>query len=82
MKEKTFCFTGHRNLRKYSEEKIKKVLETKIKELIDKGIVNFECGGALRFYTIAALTVKKMKEQYPQVKLILILPCENQTSRW
>ena len=82
MKDKTCCFTGHRNLKQYSEEKIKKALETKIKELINKGIVNFECGGALGFDTVAALTVLKMKEQYSQIKLILILPCENQTTKW
>ena len=34
------------------------------------------------FDTIAALTVLELKEEYPQIKLILVLPCENQTFGW
>ena len=35
--------------------------------------------GALGFDTIAAQAVLSVKETYPEVKLILVLPCENQT---
>ena len=34
------------------------------------------------FDTIAALCVLELKEQYPHIKLELILPCRNQSQRW
>ena len=39
-------------------------------------------GGALGFDTLAAQTVLEMKKEYPQLRLILVLPCENQTRGW
>ena len=82
MKEQTCCFTGHRNLKKYDMREIKKVLEESIEELIKIGVVNFEAGGALGFDTLAALTVLRMREKYPHIKLILVLPCKDQTYNW
>ena len=38
--------------------------------------------GALGFDTLAALAVLELKQQYPQIKLILVLPCRNQTREW
>lgn len=34
------------------------------------------------FDTIAAQAVLSVKETHPEVKLILVLPCENQTKYW
>lgn len=34
------------------------------------------------FDTLAAQTVLKLKETYPQIKLILVLPCLTQTRGW
>ena len=34
------------------------------------------------FDTIAAQTVLNLKENYPQIKLILVLPCLTQTRGW
>lgn len=47
--------------------------------LISKGFKYFGTGGALGFDTIAAQAVLSVKETHPEVKLILVLPCENQT---
>lgn len=82
MNNVTCCFTGHRNISKYNLEKLKVELENAIEELISYGVVNFEAGGALGFDTIAALTVLKVKEKIPQIKLILVLPCINQADKW
>ena len=82
MNEMTCCFTGHRNLKKYSLGKLKIELENAIEKLISDGVVNFEAGGALGFDTIAALTVLKMEKKFQQIKLILILPCRNQAYKW
>ena len=34
------------------------------------------------FDTLAAQCVLYLKKQYPQIKLILVLPCESQTRNW
>lgn len=82
MNKVTCCFTGHRNLRKYNIEGIKTELENKVEELIKNGVVDFETGGALGFDTIAALAVLKMRNKYPNIRLILVLPCKSQTLNW
>ena len=81
MKNKTVCFTGHRNItddRKSIEESLKNTLI----DLIEKGYCYFGAGGALGFDSVAAITVLKLKERYPHIKLILVLPCRNQTRGW
>lgn len=81
-KNETCCFTGHRKLPKEQYAEIEKVLEKRIIELIKKGVRYFGAGGALGFDTMAALTVLKLKERYSHIKLILVLPCKNQTEKW
>ena len=82
MKEKTCCFTGHRMIPKEDIPLIKERLRETVIELINDGIVYYGAGGAWGFDTLAAQTILDMKEEYPQIKLILVLPCKNQTARW
>lgn len=42
----------------------------------------FGAGGALGFDTLAAETVLRLKGEYPDVRLILVLPCRDQTRGW
>ena len=53
-----------------------------MEELINSGYCYFGSGGALGFDTLAALTVLELKKTYPHIKLILVLPCKNQTKSW
>ena len=82
MKSKTCCFTGHRKIPKGELPQIKTKLKNTITELIGNGIIYYGAGGALGFDILAALTVLELKQQYPQIKLILVLPCKNQTRNW
>lgn len=50
--------------------------------LASKGVKYFETGGALGFDTIVAQAVLAIKDTHPEIKLILVLPCENQTKYW
>jgi len=79
--EKTCCFTGHRVILE-NDSKIQKRLESEIKRLINIDVQYFGAGGAVGFDTIAALTVLKLKIEFPQIKLILVLPCKDQTKGW
>lgn len=82
MKEKTCCFTGHRDIPILQLPIIKSKLKKTIIEYIEKGYCYFGAGGAMGFDTLAAQTVLKLKETYPQIKLILVLPCLTQMRGW
>ena len=82
MKEKTVCFTGHRTIPMLKKWKIEKKLKETLEALIDNGYCYFGAGGALGFDTIAAQTVLGLKKKHPEIKLILVLPCKNQTRSW
>ena len=82
MKEKTCCFTGHRHIPAEYLPAITKKLRDTLIFYIEQGYQYFDAGGALGFDTLAAQTVLNLKAQYPDIKLILVLPCKNQASRW
>ncbi len=82
MRDKTVCFTGHREIPMLKKGAIARKLRKTLVELIEQGYLYFGAGGALGFDTIAAQTVLDLKEKYPQIKLILVLPCESQADRW
>ncbi len=82
MKDKTCCFTGHRDIPEHEREKVKKLLLFTIEKLIERGVIFFGSGGALGFDTLAAQAVLELKQKYPQIKLIMVYPCKDQTAFW
>ncbi len=82
MKEKTACFTGHREIPEEEKRQLRERLGRTLEQWIEKGYCCFEAGGALGFDTLAALAVLEAKERHPHIKLILVLPCRNQTRGW
>lgn len=82
MKEKTVCFTGHREIPFLKAGAIKNMLKKTLEDLIEKGYCYFGAGGALGFDTLAAQTVLELKSKYPQIRLILVLPCLSQADSW
>ena len=78
----TCCFTGHRVIPSGEKETIRNLLETAIEKAIQDGYRFFRTGGALGFDTLAAQTVLELKQQYPHIRLILVLPCINQANGW
>lgn len=82
MKNKTCCFSGHRKLQSVKKYELVSKLEKVIIELAESGFLYFETGGALGFDTLVAQTVLRLKKDYPQIKLVLVLPCESQSIKW
>lgn len=88
--ELTCCFTGHRPQSlpwKFNEndprcQNLKMKLKETIIECIQKGYTQFLTGMALGIDQIASEIVLNLKKEYPQIKLIAILPCINQSSVW
>lgn len=82
MKEKTCCFTGHRIIPQEYLPAITKKLRDALIFHIEHGYRYFGVGGALGFDTLAAQIVLNLKQRYPDIKLILVLPCRDQADRW
>lgn len=82
MKEKTCCFSGQRKIPSESLPDIYRKLKETLIFYIDQGYRYFGAGGALGFDTLAAQTVLLLKQCYPEIKLILVLPCKDQAYRW
>lgn len=69
---KAICFTGHRDIQ--SEDKVKARLFSLIEEYIKNGYETFYAGGARGFDNLAAEVVASLREKYPQVRLVIVLP--------
>ena len=82
MKNQTCCFTGHRKIPLDQLESVTQRLRDAVIASIKDGYLYFGAGGALGFDTLAAQTVLDLKKDYPQIKLILVLPCKTQARGW
>lgn len=79
IKEKTVCFTGHRRiLHKNLPQKLDEIVEI----LINDGFVYFGTGGARGFDKLAAESIIRAKEKYPDIKLIIVLPSKDSWDKW
>ena len=81
-KSQTCSFTGHRDIAPYTTDMVFEQTKAIVTLLVSKGFKYFGTDGALGLDTIAAQAVLSVKEIYPEVKLILVLPFENQTQYW
>lgn len=82
-KKTVACFSGHRKLPQDCTE-LQANLEKAIIVLIEQGVVFFGSGGALGFDQVAASTVLRLRADYSQIKLVMVLPCppEQQSLKW
>lgn len=81
---RSVCFTGHRTIAE-DKEKLSARLYALLERLVtEQKITDFYTGGAVGWDALAALTVLKLREKYPKVKLHLVLPCpfEEQSTKW
>ena len=77
------CFTGHRKIDPRHAEAVKAKLLNTIEILVRDHNVVFRAGGAMGFDTLAALCVLEKRNEHPDsIKLVLCLPCRNQTQGW
>ena len=82
LRDMTCCFTGHRDISEQDRRRITAKLEKTVTELIQQGYLYFGEGGARGFDALAAQTILNLRARYPGIKLILVLPCHNQTKKW
>lgn len=82
MKPISACFTGHRVLTNFEKESIRKQLPVVLLQLYQQGFRFFFTGGALGFDTLAAQAVLNFRQDHPDVHLVLVRPCPEQTDKW
>lgn len=82
VRSRTCCFTGHRNLPRAEVPAIRERLREVIASMVRMGVCYFGAGGARGFDTLAAETVLELESQFPELRLILVLPCRDQTRSW
>ncbi len=83
IREKTCCFTGHRNIPLRESLGARWRLREEISRLAAKGVDTFLAGGAVGFDTLAAQEVLRVRaEGLANLHLVLVLPCLGQESRW
>lgn len=82
MREKTCCFTGHRDISCDEIGFLLKSLMKTIIELTKRGVIYYGCGGAIGFDMLAGLCVLAVRKKYKEIKLIMVLPCKNQDMYW
>ncbi|MGN1019142.1 MAG: SLOG family protein [Aristaeellaceae bacterium] len=78
----TVCFTGHRHIAAEALPALTSKLDRMLEQLYSRGYRDFLSGGALGFDLLAAEAVLSLRQAHPDVRLIMVLPCSNQTSRW
>lgn len=78
-REKTCCFTGHRNLgASYSQENLKEAIQ----RMLNKGVRVFITGGALGFDTEAAIEILRQRKTNKDIELHVYAPCNDQPRLW
>ncbi len=79
-KEGSVCaFTGHRSLgADFDADK----LLSEIQRAIEEGVDTFLCGMAMGFDLLAAELVLMLKTENPALRLVLCIPCAEQTKHY
>ncbi|MBO5281256.1 MAG: DUF1273 family protein [Clostridia bacterium] len=78
----TLFFTGHRNIYRTEGSEPFELLYATVRSFAARGYRNFISGGALGFDTMAAECVIKLKGEYADARLVLMLPCKEQSAKW
>ncbi len=75
--EKTISFSGHRNL--LLTDYLYDTLYSLIESYINSGYNTFLLGMAKGFDLVCGLCLLKLQENYIHIKIIPVIPCDNQT---
>ena len=80
---KSCCFTGHREILAADLPTLGRRVSDEVRRMASMGVINFIAGGARGFDTLAAEAVLALRaSELPQIKLLLAIPCPDQTRGW
>lgn len=75
-------FTGHRRIKPEHKRALLELLARAVNYAYENGCREFFTGGAIGFDTEAARAVIRFRIDHPDVRLILLLPCQDQDDGW
>ncbi len=75
-------FTGHRHIKREHTKKIHDLVTRAINFAYSEGCRDFLSGGAVGFDTVCARAVIGFRLVHPDVRLVMVLPCITQDSKW
>ena len=75
-------FTGHRVIEKAAVPGVEQLLKKAIEYVYSEGCRTFFSGGAIGFDTMAAKAVVMFRMSHPDARLVIVIPCKNQSSAW
>lgn len=78
----TCSFTGHRAIPDDMTNYLFKRVKDGVNYLYPHGIRTFLTGGAIGFDTLAAKAVIECRNVIKDIRLILVIPCRDQTRAW
>ena len=81
-KAKTAFFTGDNRINKSSIDYLAQKLARTIETLTKQGVIYYGCGSVEGFDWLAVSAVLSAQKNNPLIKLILVLPSQNQDNRW
>ena len=82
-KQQTCCFTGHRDLPKYEEQKVLTRVRYLLRPLIYRGVKYLAVGGAIGFDMVVAEYLLDHREKYQdKYKVISFLPYPDWRENW
>ncbi len=76
------AFSGHRAIPASVGPALRDLLARAIAYAYKEGCRTFLCGGAIGFDTYAAKAVILFRVSHPDVRLVLMLPCADQSAKW
>ena len=82
LRSATCCFTGHRTIPPERLEHVREKTSHVLDVLIRAGYCWFMAGGALGYDMLAERMVTEKRKENPGIRLILALPCRDQTGKW
>ena len=82
MKSKCCCFTGHRKLPEGQRAEIMAKTEAEVRKLLSGGINRFLVGGAVGYDMEVAKLLFRLKNECPDIRVVLIYPFDGYSDRW
>ena len=82
MKSKCCYFTGHRKLAEGQRAEIMAKTEAEARKLLSGGIEQFFVGGAVGYDMEVAKLLSRLKNECPDIRVVLIYPFDGYTDRW
>lgn len=83
---RALCFTGHRPNKlgrtQQEEDELRLRLHQRIVQAFSEGFTTFYCGMAMGADIIAGELVISLRQQYPELRLVAVLPFPDQSRGW